>query len=109
MNVAVINLISLSYAERFPNVSLKSPQHVLAELKSELVNNSDVVVVVFHGTQEKAHTLSEANYWIDVVIVAGNRQRDTEKIHRPFLFRDKMALVTNVSEGACRWCFRGKR
>ena len=100
VNVAVVNLISLSHAEGLPNVSLKSPQNVLAELKSELVNNSDVVVVVFHGTQEKAHTLSEANYWIDVVIVAGNRQRDTEKIHRPFLFRDKMALVTNVSEGA---------
>ena len=100
VNVAVINLISLSHAEGLPNVSLKSPQNVLAELKSELVNNSDVVVVVFHGTQEKAHTLSEANPWIDILIVVGNHQKNIEGIHRPFLFTDRMPFVTNVSEGA---------
>ncbi len=100
VNVAVVNLISLSHAEGLPNVSLKSPQTVLAELKSELVKNSDIVVVVFHGTQEKAYTLSEANAWIDILIVVGNHQKNIEGIHRPSVFTDKMAHVTNVSEGA---------
>ena len=100
MNVAVVNLISLSHAEGLPNVSLKSPQNVLAELKSELVNNSDLVVVVFHGTQEKAQTLSEANSWIDILIVVGNHQKNIEGIHKPSVFTDKIAFVTNVSEGA---------
>ena len=57
-------------------------------------------VVVFHGTQEKARTLSEANPWIDILIVVGNHQKNIEGIHRPFLFTDKMPFVTNVSEGA---------
>ena len=100
VNVAVVNLISLSHAEGLPNVSLKPPQNVLAELKSELVNNSDVVVVVFHGTQENAHSLSEANSWIDILIVVGNHRKNIEGIHKPSVFTDKMAFVTNVSEGA---------
>lgn len=59
VNVAVVNLISLSHAQELPNVSLIPPQNVLTELKSELVNNSDLVVVVFHGTQEKAHIIHD--------------------------------------------------
>lgn len=100
VNVAVVNLISLSHAEGLSNVSLKSPQNVLAELKSELMNSSDLVVVVFHGTQENAQTLSEANSWIDILIVVGNHEKNIEGIHKPSVFTDKMAFITNVSEGA---------
>lgn len=100
MNVAVVNLISLSHAQQLPNVSLIPPQNALTELKSELVNKSDVVVVVFHGTQEKAHTLAEANSWIDILIVVGNQQKDTEGIHKPTTFTGENAIVTNVSQGA---------
>lgn len=100
INVAVVNLISLSHAQELPNVSLIPPQNTLRELKPELINNSDVVVVVFHGTQENAHTLAETISWIDVLIVVGNQQKDTKGIHRPSIFTYKMALVTNVSEGA---------
>ena len=100
MNVAVVNLISLSHAQQLPNVSLISPQNALTELKSELVNKSDVVVVVFHGTQEKAHTLAEANSWIDILIIVGNQQKDTDGIHKSTTFTGKNAIVTNISQGA---------
>ncbi len=100
INVAVVNLISLSHAKELPNVSLIPPQSALTELKSELIDKSDIVVVVFHGTQEKAHTLVDTIPWIDVLIVVGNQQKDIEGIHRPSLFTDGMALVTNVSQGA---------
>lgn len=100
VNVAVVNLISLSHAQELPDVSLIPPQNALTELKSELVNNSDVVVVVFHGTQEKSHTLAKTVPWINVLIVAGNEQKDTEDIHKPSIFTGNNAIVTNVSQGA---------
>lgn len=109
MNVAVVNLISLSHAQNLPNVSLIPPQNVLTELKSELVDISDVVVVVFHGTQEKAHTLAETISWIDVLIVVGNQQKDIKGIHKPSIFTGKNAIVTNVSEGAAVGVLEVKR
>ena len=109
VNVAVVNLISLSHAQELPNVSLIPPQNALTELKSELVDNSDVVVVVFHGTQEKAHTLAETISWIDVLIVVGNQQKDTKGIHRPSTFTGKNAIITNVSEGAAVGILEVKR
>lgn len=109
VNVAVVNLISLSHAQELPNTSLIPPQNALIELKSELVDNSDVVVVVFHGTQEKAHTLAETVSWIDVLIVVGNQQKDTKGIHKPSIFTGKNAIVTNVSEGAAVGVLEVKR
>ena len=99
INVAVVNLISLSHAKELPNISLIPPQSALTELKSELIGKSDIVVVVFHGTQEKAHTLADTIPWIDVLIVAGNQQKDIKGIHKPSLFTGKNAIVTNVSQG----------
>ena len=100
LNVAVINLISLSHAQELPNVSLIPPQNALTELKSELVNNTDIVIVIFHGTQEKAQALGKSALWVNVLIVAGNQQKDTEGIHKPSTFTSKNVVVANVSEGA---------
>ena len=99
VNVAVINLISLSHAHELPNISLMSPQSALTELKSELVNDSDIVVVVFHGIREKAYTLAKAVPWINVLIVAGDQQIDREGIHKPSHFIGEVSIVTNVSLG----------
>ena len=100
VNVAVVGLISETHAQVLPNVSIIPPQNALSELKSELVDKSDVVVVVFHATQEEAETLAETAPWIDVLIVAGNQQKDTEEIHKPSIFTGDNAIVTNVSQGA---------
>ena len=100
VNVAVVGLISETHAQVLPNVSIIPPQNALSELKSELVDKSDVVVVVFHATQEEAETLAETAPWIDVLIVAGNQQKDTKEIHRPSIFTGNNAIVTNVSQGA---------
>ena len=100
VNVAVVGLISETHAQVLPNVSIIPPQNALSELKSELVDKSDVVVVVFHATQEEAETLAKTAPWIDVLIVAGNQQKDTKEIHRPSIFTGDNAIVTNVSQGA---------
>ena len=100
VNVAVVGLISETHAQVLPNVSIIPPQNTLSELKSELVDKSDVVVVVFHATQEESETLAETAPWIDVLIVAGNQQKDTKEIHRPSIFTGNNAIVTNVSQGA---------
>lgn len=99
-NVAVVGLISEDYAPELPAVALIPPQNALAELKTELVNQSTVIVVVFHGTQEEAHTLSEAVPWIDVLIVAANQQKDIAKAHKPFIFAGKTVTVINATQGA---------
>ena len=100
VNVAVVSLISETHAQVLPNVSIIPPQNALSELKSELADKSDVVIVVFHATQEEAETLAETAPWIEVLIVAGNQQKDTEEIHRPSIFTGNNAIVTNVSQGA---------
>lgn len=100
VNIAVVNVISLSHAQELPNISLIPPQDTLTKLRSDLVNNSDVIVVVFHGAQEKAHILANANSWIDILIVAENQQKDIEGIHAPSTFIGENAIVTNVSQGA---------
>ena len=100
VNIAVVNLISLSHAQGLPNVSLIPPQNALTELKSELVNNSDVVIVVFHGTQEKAHTLADTIPWIDALIVASNKEKDSSGVHSPSVVAGESSIVTNVSSGA---------
>lgn len=98
--VAVVGLISETQVQELPGVSLIPPQTALTGLKSELVDNSDVVVVVFHATQEEAHTLAKTAPWINVLIVVGNQQRGTDGIHNPSIFTGENAIVTNVSQGA---------
>ena len=100
VNVAVVNLISLSHAQNLPNISLIPPQNALTELKSELVDNSDIIIVVFHGIQEKARALAKTFPWINILIVVGNHQKDTEGLHTPSTFTDNNIIVTNVSQGA---------
>ena len=99
-NVAVVGLVSENYAPVLPTVALIPPQNALAELETELVNQSTIVVVVFHGTQEEARTLSEAIPWIDILIVAANQQKDIAKTHKPAIFAGKTATVINATQGA---------
>lgn len=98
-NVAVVGLVSENYAPELPSVALIPPQNALAELKTELGNQS-TVVVVFHGTQAEADTLSEAIPWIDVLIVAANQPKDIAKAHKPSIFAAKTATVINATQGA---------
>ena len=99
-NVAVVGLISETHTQTLPDTSLIPPQNALSALKQEIVGNSDVVVVVFHGTQAAAHTLVKSFPWIDVLIVVGNQQKDIDGIHSPSIFTGETAIVTNVSQGA---------
>ena len=99
-NVAVVGLVSEKYAPELPAIALIPPQNALAELETELVNQSSIIVVVFHGTQEEAHTLSEAVPWIDVLIVVSNQQKDIAKTHKPSIFAGKTATVINATQGA---------
>lgn len=99
MNISVVGLISQQYSQTFPNVSLISPGKALAALKSELVDKSDVIVVVFHATQEEARALVRTVSWIDVLIVAENKQSEPS-IHSPATFTGQTGIVTNVSSGA---------
>lgn len=100
MNVAVIGLLSQSHAQSLPDVELIPPEKVLAALKSELAGKSDVIVVVFHATQQAARALVQTVPWIDVLIVAGNKQRDPSGIHSPGISTGQTVIVTNVSSGA---------
>ena len=99
-NVAVVGLVSESYAPKLPAIALIPPQNALADLETELVNQSTVIVVVFHGTQEEAHTLSEAVPWIDILIVAANQQKDIAQAHKPSIFAGKTVTVINATQGA---------
>ncbi len=99
-NVAVVGLIAETHAQALPKISLTPPQNALSKLKSQILDKSDIVVVVFHGTQEEAHTLAKKILWIDVLIVASNQKRDTYGIHSPSIFTGDNAIVTNVSQGA---------
>ena len=99
MNVAVVGLISETYTQEPHKVELTQPRTALAELKSELVRNSDVVVVVFHASQDEAQTLAVAMPWIDVLIVANNEQPATLSCERLPCSKET-AIVTNVTQGA---------
>ena len=98
-DVAVVGLISDTHKQTLPDISLIPPQNALSALKSDLVENNGIVVVVVHGTQEAAHTLAESFPWIDVLIVAGNQPKDRYGIHSPSIFTGENVIVTNVSQG----------
>ena len=99
-SVAVINLLSQIHAKSLTNVSLISPESALSTLQSELVDKVDVIVVVFHGTDEEASLLTQRFPWIDVLIVADNKERDRTGIHSPGTFTGQTGTVSNVSSGA---------
>ena len=100
VNVAIVGLVSPIYAQELPNTGLIPPQTALAELKAELLNKSEIVVVVFHATQQEARTLAEAVPWIDVLIVVGDEQRDSAEPRRASVFTGETAIVTNAAQGA---------
>ena len=100
VNVAIVGLISQTYVQELPNIELIHPKTALSELKAELVSKSDVVVVVFHATQDEAKTLAEVEGWIDVLIVAGNKQGNVVESDTEPIFIGKTAIVTNATEGA---------
>ena len=99
MDVAVVGLISETYAQELHKVELTQPHIALAELKAELVSKSDFVVVVFHATQDEAQTLAEAMPWIDVLIVANDEQPATLSCERLPCSKET-AIVTNATQGA---------
>ena len=99
MDVAVVGLISQTYAQELHKVELTQPHTALAELKTELVSKSDFVVVVFHATQDEAQTLAEAMPWIDVLIVANDEQPATLSCERLPCSKET-AIVTNATQGA---------
>lgn len=99
INVAVVCLISETYIQEPYKLDLTQPHTALAELKAELVGKSNVVVVVYHATQDEAQTLADAVPWIDVLIVANSEQPETLRSER--LHYDKgTAIVANATEGA---------
>lgn len=100
LSVAVIGLLSQTQSQSLQNVELIPPENALATLKSEIISKSDFIIVVFHGTQEAARALVQSVPWIDVLIVAGNKQREPLGIHSPEIFTGQTAIVTNVSSGA---------
>jgi len=100
MDVAVVALISQTYTQEFPNLELTQPHTALAGLKAELVRKSDVVVVVFHATQDEAETLAETMSWIDILIVGGNEQKNFAGNDAEPIFVGKTAIVANATEGA---------
>ena len=100
MDVAVVALISQTYTQEFPNLELTLPHTALTGLKTELVSKSDVVVVVFHATQDEAETLAETMSWIDVLIIAGNGQENFVGTDTEPIFIGKTAIVANATEGA---------
>ena len=98
-NVAVVGLISQTHIKELPNLELTQPHTTLTELKAELVSKSDVVVVVFHATQDEAQTLVDAMPWIDILIVVNSEQPTSLSYKR--LPDDKdLAIVVNATEGA---------
>ena len=99
MDVAVVGLISETYAQELHKVELTQPHTALAELKAELVSKSDFVVVVFHATQDEAQTLAVAMPWIDVLIVANDEQPATLSCERLPCSKET-AIVTNATQGA---------
>ena len=100
MDVAVVSLISLTYSQELHKVDLTQPHTALAGLKAELVRKSDVVVVVFHATQDEAETLAETMSWIDILIVGGNEQKNFAGNDAEPIFVGKTAIVANATEGA---------
>ena len=97
VNVAVVGLVSENHAQGLPDVTLIPPQAALAKLEAEILSRSDVVVVVFHATQEEAQTFAEAVPWIDVLIIADEQQailgcEDSR-------CGEQTAIVTNAAQG----------
>ena len=100
VNVAIVGLVSKSHAPELTTVNLTQPQTALAELEAEILSKSDAVVVVFHSTQEEAQVLVKTVPWIDVLIVAGEEQKDPAMPRKAAAFIGETAIVTNAAEGA---------
>ncbi len=99
MNVAVVGLISETYTQEPYKLELTQPHTALAELKAELIGNSDFVVVVYHSTQDEAQTLANTMPWIDVLIVANGEQPETLRSEHP-TYDKGTSIVVNATEGA---------
>ncbi len=97
--VAIVGLVSENHAPELPVIQLIPPQTALAELKAELVNKSDAVVVVFHATHVEAKILAKTVPWIDILIVAGDAPNDPTVPRKAAVFRGETAIVTNASQG----------
>ena len=99
MNVAVVGLISKTYTQEPYKLELTQPHTALAELKAEIVGKSNLVVVVYHATQDEAQTLADTMPWIDVLIVANGEQPEILRSERP-TYDKGTAIVINATEGA---------
>ncbi len=98
-NVSIVGLIAESQVSELPAGVLIPPRTVLAAMKTELLRKSDVVVVVFHATQEEARQLGSAFPWIDILIVAGDDRADPAAPRAAAVFRGETAIVSTASQG----------
>lgn len=104
IKVAVVGLLSKAHETEVkaynPDFALTDPSTALANLTEELVQKSDFVVAVFHATREDANELAKEFSWVDVLIVAQDKQSIELAENTDFSFDapivvGKTAIVTN--------------
>ncbi len=99
IEVALIGLISKSHKTEVTaynsGMILTSPEEALNALEGEITAKGDVVLGVFHGTEDEARGLAERFPWLDVLILAGNESTNTSS---PTIVRNT-AIVTNAPKG----------
>lgn len=99
--IAVVGLVSETFAHELPDLTLIPPQAALEELKTELLSNSDIVIAAFHATEEETRILAKSVSWIDILIVSGNnKQKPPTESESKTIFSGKTTIVTNVAQGA---------
>ena len=101
IEVAVISLISQSYQAEItaynPSIALTKPAEALEALSKEIIGKSDVVVGVFHGTEDEARTLAEKVPWLSVLIRAQNVSSEVA-LDIPIVVGNT-TIVTNSAKG----------
>ena len=73
-------------------ISVAAPEAILQQLEPRLLENSQLQIVLFHGTWQKARALTEKFSWIDVMVLAHNQRRE-------FLVINRTAFVESGVEG----------
>ena len=101
IKVTVINLISKSYQTEISaynsSVTLTDPAEALETLSKEIIEESEVVVGVFHGEEDEARTLAEKFSWLSVLVRAHNESTKVAS-DTPTVI-GKTTIVTNPAKG----------
>ena len=99
VEVALIGLISKSHETEVtaynPGMTLTSPEEALNALEGEITAKGDVVLGVFHGTEDETRGLAERFPWLDVLILSRNESAETSS---PTIVRNT-TIVTNSAKG----------